>query len=149
MIDFQAPLTHTLIPANNRVKGRFEKMFLDGRPPINVGVTSGGDLFGGTAISFSDVLGDQNFTFYAASVSQYRTFAGSYTNLSRRVQYSIQAFSQTQFYYGLQPGYLRPVAHVLPGPRRRGRDAHDQWREPVRDLPVQQLHTPRAVGGVS
>ena len=68
VIDFQAPLTHTLIPANNRVKGRFEKMFLDGRPPINVGVTSGGDLFGGTAISFSDVLGDQNFTFYAASV---------------------------------------------------------------------------------
>ena len=84
VIDFQAPLTHTLIPANNRVKGRFEKMFLDGRPPINVGVTSGGDLFGGTAISFSDVLGDQNFTFFAASVAQYRTFAGSYTNLSRR-----------------------------------------------------------------
>ena len=108
VIDFQAPLTHTLIPANNRVKGRFEKMFLDGRPPINVGVTSGGDLFGGTAISFSDVLGDQNFTFFAASVAQYRTFAGSYTNLSRRVQYSIQAFSQTQFYYGLQPGYYDP-----------------------------------------
>ena len=108
VIDFQAPLTHTLIPANNRVKGRFEKMFLDGRPPINVGVTSGGDLFGGTAISFSDVLGDQNFTFFAASVAQYRTFAGSYTNLSRRVQYSLQAFSQTQFYYGLQPGYYDP-----------------------------------------
>lgn len=108
IIDFQAPLTHTLIPANNRVKGRFEKMFLDGRPPINVGVTSGGDLFGGTAISFSDVLGDQNFTFFAASVAQYRTFAGSYTNLSKRLQYSIQAFSQTQFYYGLTPGFYDP-----------------------------------------
>ena len=108
VIDFQAPLTHTLIPANNRVKGRFEKMFLDGRPPINVGVTSGGDLFGGTAISFSDVLGDQNFTFYAASVSQFRTFAGSYTNLSRRIQYSIQGYSQTQFYYGLVPGFYDP-----------------------------------------
>jgi hypothetical protein len=108
IIDFQAPLTHTLIPANNRVKGRFEKMFLDGRPPINVGVTSGGDLFGGTAISFSDVLGDQNFTFFAASVAQFRTFAGSYTNLSKRLQYSIQAFSQTQFYYGLTPGFYDP-----------------------------------------
>ena len=109
VIDFQAPLTHTIIPANNRVKGRFEKMFLDGRPPINVGVTSGGDLFGGTAISFSDVLGDQNFTFFAASVSQFRTFAGSYTNLSKRLQYSIQAYSQTQFYYGLVPGFYDPA----------------------------------------
>ncbi len=108
VIDFQAPLTHTIIPANNRVKGRFEKMFLDGRPPINVGVTSGGDLFGGTAISFSDVLGDQNFTFFAASVAQFRTFAGSYTNLSRRLQYSVQAYSQTQFYYGLMPGFYDP-----------------------------------------
>ncbi len=108
VIDFQAPLTHTLIPANSRVKGRFEKMFLDGRPPINVGVTSGGDFFGGTAISFSDVLGDQHFTFYAASVSQYRTFAGSYTNLSRRIQYAIQGYSQTQFYYGLLPGFYDP-----------------------------------------
>ncbi|MCC6164310.1 MAG: PD40 domain-containing protein [Acidobacteria bacterium] len=108
VIDFQAPLTHTLIPANNRVKGRFEKMFLDGRPPINVGVTSGGDLFGGTAISFSDVLGDQNFTFFAASVAQYRTFAGSYSNLSHRTQFAIQAYSQTQFYYGLMPGLYDP-----------------------------------------
>lgn len=113
IIDFQAPLTHTLIPANSRVKGRFEKMFLDGRPPINVGVTSGGDLFGGTAISFSDVLGDQNFTFFAASVAQFRTFAGSYTNLSRRVQYSLQAFSQTQFYYGLGGGFIDPAFAYL------------------------------------
>ena len=37
---------------------KFEKMFLDGRPPVAVGVTSGGDLFGGTQITFSDVLGD-------------------------------------------------------------------------------------------
>ena len=108
IIDFQAPLTHTLIPANTRVKGRFEKMFLDGRPPINVGVTSGGDLFGGTAISFSDVLGDQNFTFFAASVAQFRTLAFSYTDLSRRLQYSVQGFSQTQFFYGLVPGFFDP-----------------------------------------
>ena len=40
IIDFQAPLTHTLLPANVRVKGRFEKLFLDGRPPVNLGVSS-------------------------------------------------------------------------------------------------------------
>lgn len=106
IIDFQAPLQHTLIPDNQRKKGAFEKMFLEGRPPVNVGVTSGGDLFGGTAITFSDVLGDKQFNLYIASISQYRTLAGSYVNLSRRFQYAIQGFSQTQFFYGLQPGYL-------------------------------------------
>ena len=65
IIDFQAPLQHTLVKANERKKGTFEKMFLDGRPPINVGVTNNGDIFGGTALTFSDVLGDQQFNFYA------------------------------------------------------------------------------------
>ena len=100
IIDFQAPLTHTLVQANQKKKGPFEKMFLDGRPPLNVGVTSGGDLFGGTQISFADVLGDKQFNFYVASVSQYRTIAGSYLNLSRRMQYAIQGFQQTTFFYG-------------------------------------------------
>ena len=43
MIDFQAPLTHTLVKDNAKKKGRFEKMFLEGRPPVALGVTSGGD----------------------------------------------------------------------------------------------------------
>ncbi|MEO5821487.1 MAG: hypothetical protein ABIT71_13360, partial [Vicinamibacteraceae bacterium] len=100
VIDFQAPLTHTLVQANQKKKGPFEKMFLDGRPPLNVGVTSGGDLFGGTQISFADVLGDKQFNFYVASVSQFRTIAGSYLNLSRRMQYAVQGFQQTTFFYG-------------------------------------------------
>ncbi len=98
--DFQAPLTHTLVADNKRKKGTFEKMFLDGRPPVNVGVTSGGDLFGGTQVTFSDVLGDKQFNLFAASISQYRTLALSYTNLSRRFQYAVQGYSQTQFFYG-------------------------------------------------
>ncbi len=104
VIDFQAPLTHTLVKANQRRKGTFEKLFLEGRPPVNLGVTSGGDLFGGTAITFTDVLGDKQFSMYAASVSQYRTLAFSYLNLSRRLQYAAQGFSQTEFFFGLQPG---------------------------------------------
>ncbi len=100
IIDFQAPLTHTLVQANQKRKGAFEKMFLDGRPPLNVGVTSGGDLFGGTQVSFADVLGDKQFNFYVASVSQFRTIAGSYLNLSRRLQYAVQGFQQTTFFYG-------------------------------------------------
>src|SRR2546422_3798870 len=112
IIDFQAPLSHTLVAENKRKKGKFEKLFLDGRPPVNIGVTSGGDVFGGSMVSFSDVLGDQQFTMFAASVSQYRTLSFSYLNLSRRFQYALQGFSQTQFFYGLlgnvfyDPGYF-------------------------------------------
>jgi hypothetical protein len=106
IIDFQAPLTHTLVKQNARKKGTFEKLFLEGRPPVNVGVTSGGDLFGGTQVTFTDVLGDKQFNMFAASVSQYRTMSFSYVNLSRRFQYALQAYSQTQFYYGYGPGLL-------------------------------------------
>jgi hypothetical protein len=106
IIDFTPPLTHTLIPQNMRRKGTFEKLFLEGRPPLNVGVTSGGDIFGGTQVTFTDVLGDKQFNLVAASVSQYRTMAFSYVNLSRRFQYAMQAYSQTQFFYGYDPSAL-------------------------------------------
>src|SRR5215203_4252765 len=106
VIDFQPPLTHTLIQNNMRTKGTFEKLFLEGRPPVNVGVTSGGDIFGGTQVTFTDVLGDKQFNVFAASVAQYRTMSFSYINLSRRLQYALQAYSQTQFYYGYDPGTL-------------------------------------------
>ncbi len=104
IVDFQAPLTHTLVADSQKKKGKFDKLYLEGRPPVNVGLTSGGDFLGGTAIAFSDVLGDQQFTFFATSVSQYRSFSGSYINLERRFQYALQGFSQTQFFYGQLEG---------------------------------------------
>ena len=129
IIDFQAPLTHTLIAANTRKKGKFEKLFLEGRPPINIGVTNNGDILGGTQITFSDVLGDQQFSFFAASQSQYRTLAFSYLNLSRRFQYALQAFSQEQFFFGLAPGALFGQNLSLPESRRRDRRSNDPWWE--------------------
>jgi hypothetical protein len=104
IIDFQAPLAHTLVAANSRRKKGFEKMFLEGRPPVNVGVTNNGDVFGGTQISFGDVLGDKQFNLYASSIAQYRTLSLSYVNLSRRFQYALQGYSQTQFFYGQLEG---------------------------------------------
>jgi outer membrane protein assembly factor BamA len=50
------------------------------------------------------VLGDQQFSVYAASIQQYRTFAAGWTNLSRRFQFALQGFSQTQFFYGALEG---------------------------------------------
>jgi hypothetical protein len=106
IVDFQAPLQHTLVSSKIRKKGRFEKMFLEGRPPVAVGITSGGDVLGGTQVSFGDVLGDQQFNIFAASIAQYRTFSVSYVNLSRRMQYALQGYSQTQFFYGQLDGLL-------------------------------------------
>jgi hypothetical protein len=111
IIDFQAPLSHTLVAQNKKKKGMFEKLFVDGRPPINVGVTNNGDIFGGTELSFSDVLGDHRFSFQVASIAQYRTIAGSYLNLSRRFQWAVQGFSQKIFYYGQTNGVFYDPAY--------------------------------------
>jgi hypothetical protein len=104
VIDFQPPMTHTLVAENKKKKGKFEKMFLDGRPPVALGVTSGGDFFGGTQVSFTDVLGDQQFNLFASSVSQYRTMSLSYLNLEKRLQWALQGYSQTEFFYGQLEG---------------------------------------------
>ena len=106
IIDFQAPLQHTLVASNQRKKKTFEKMYLEGRPPVNVGVTNNGDIFGGTQVSFGDVLGDKQVNFFAASISQYRTLSLSYVDLSRRFQWALQGYSQTQFFYGQLGGYF-------------------------------------------
>ncbi len=73
-------------------------------------------------MTFTDVLGDQQFNLYAESVSQYRSLSLSYTNLSRRFQYSLQGFSLTQFYYGNYGGYLYDPID-LPQPRSGAGDA--------------------------
>jgi hypothetical protein len=100
IVDFQAPLMHTLVPANKKKKGKFEKLFLEGRPLVNLGVTSGGDVFGGTQVTFTDVLGDQQFSLLVASVAQYRTMSFSWQNMEKRLQWALQGYNMTQFYYG-------------------------------------------------
>jgi WD40 repeat protein len=100
VFDFTAPLSHTLLRDNIHKKGKFERMTLAGRPPVNLGVTSSGNFYGNTQIDFTDVLGDKSISFYAQSISQYRTMAFTYVNNERRLQYALQGFSQDQFYYG-------------------------------------------------
>jgi len=100
VIPFQPPLTHTLLPDNIHKKGAFERMSLAGRPPVSLGITSGGDIYGNTAITFTDLLGDKEVTFYAQSIAQYRTTAFTYLNRGKRFQYALQGFFQDQFFYG-------------------------------------------------
>jgi hypothetical protein len=100
LIEFTPPLGHTLLRDNIHRKGAFERMTLAGRPPVNLGVTSGGNFYGNTQVTFTDVLGDKQINFYAQSVAQYRTTAFTYVNSERRLQYALQGFSQDQFYFG-------------------------------------------------
>jgi hypothetical protein len=104
IIDFQPPMTHSIVASNQRRKGAWEKMFLEGRPPVNLGVTNNGDVFGGTEISFGDVLGDKQINLFAASIAQYRTLSLAYVNLGRRFQYALTGFNSTQFFYGALEG---------------------------------------------
>ncbi|MEZ5315844.1 MAG: hypothetical protein R2752_00425 [Vicinamibacterales bacterium] len=102
---FVPPIAHTLLPDNIHKKGGFEKMTLAARPSVGLGVTSGGDIFGNTQLVFTDVLGDRSISFFAQSVSQYRTTAFTYVNTEGRFQYALQGFWSDQFYYGTS-GYL-------------------------------------------
>jgi hypothetical protein len=99
IVDFQPDVTHEVIPENKRRKRLFEGLYLEGRPPINVGVTSSGDFFGGSAIALTDTLGDQLFSVAVLSVASYRIYDGRYTNLARRLHYGVNFFDQTYFFY--------------------------------------------------
>jgi hypothetical protein len=110
-IDFEPDVQHQVVAENKRKKRTFEKLFLEGRPPLNVGVTSSGDFFGGSAVALSDVLGDHNFTMTAVSLREFRSYEGTYLNLTRRLHWGVTGFDFTQFFYAspydLLPDYSR------------------------------------------
>ena len=147
IIDFTAPLQHTLVKENQRKKGKFEKMFLEGRPPVNVGVTNSGDVFGGTQVSFGDVLGDKQVNLFAASISQYRTLS---LVLRRPVApLPVRAaglLADAVLLRSARRPLLRPGVRAVPQPRRCDRDANGARRQRVRHLPVQPLPPPRVLG---
>jgi WD40 repeat protein len=108
IIDFQPPLTHTVLKDNIHKKGAFEKLSLAGRPPVGLGITSGGNFYGNTQLTFTDVMADKQISFYAQSVNQYRTTAFTYLDTERRIQYALQGFLQSSFYYGNNPALYDP-----------------------------------------
>ena len=50
---------------------------------------------------------------WATPVWWYRTMSASYLNQSRRLQWAAQAFSQTQFFYGLDPRLIADFGLIL------------------------------------
>jgi hypothetical protein len=113
-VDFEPDVQHQVIPQNKRRKGTFEKLFLEGRPPLNVGVTSSGDFFGGSQVAMTDVLADQNFVVTALSVREFRSYQGTYINLAQRFQYGLSLFDNKSFFFASdnfsQPGFFREGA---------------------------------------
>ena len=85
----------------------FEKLFLEGRPPLNVGVTSGGDFFGGSQVALADVLGRQELHGHGASLREFRSYEGTYIDLGHRFQYGFNVFDNTQFFYASPYGCSR------------------------------------------
>ena len=105
IVDFQPDVVHQIVAENKRRKRLFEKLYLEGRPPLNLAVTSSGDFFGGSQVALADVLGDQNFVFTAYSFREFRSYQGVYINLARRLHWGVTGFDQTQFSY---PTYYLP-----------------------------------------
>jgi hypothetical protein len=113
IIDFQPDVQHQIVTENKRGKRLFEKLYLEGRPPLNLGVTSSGDFFGGTQVALSDVLSDQNFLLTAYSQREFRTYEGTYANLSRRLQWGISAYDSKQYYFN--PYYVPQFSYSREG----------------------------------
>ena len=101
VVDFQPDVTHQVVAENKRRKRLFEGLYLEGRPPLNVGFTSNGDFFGGSQVALTDVLGDQSFVFTASSIREYRNYSGQYANLSSRLNWGVQASDFT--WYAFSP----------------------------------------------
>ena len=99
VVDFQPDVTHQVVAENKRRKRLFEGLFLEGRPPLNVGFTSNGDFFGGSQVALTDVLGDQSFVFTASSIREYRNYAAQYSNLSSRWNWGVTASDFTAYYF--------------------------------------------------
>lgn len=108
IVEFTPQVAHKLVPENIHKKGKFEGLTLAGRPPIALGVTSSGNFYGNTEVTFTDLMGDQQFSFYFQSVSQYRALSFQYLTIEKRLQWALQGYWQDLFYYGQNAALYDP-----------------------------------------
>ena len=86
------------------------KLYLTSRPPIDTILSTDGSIYGGSAISFSDLMGDYNFFLMAYQVRNFRSYYFAYTNMKSRLQYQASAYQYTLFYYP-QMAYYDPTLY--------------------------------------
>lgn len=87
-----------------------EDLYVSGRPPVDVVVSTDGSIYGGTAISFGDLLGDHNFYALLFQARGYRSYYFAYLNQKRRLQFMPSLFEYTFFYY-LPYAYYDPALY--------------------------------------
>lgn len=75
------------------------KLYMVSRPPIDAILSTDGSIYGGSAVSFSDLMGDYNFSLQAYQVRNFRSYYFAYTNMKSRLQYQASAYQYTLFYY--------------------------------------------------
>ncbi|MFQ6082847.1 MAG: hypothetical protein ACE5WD_05755 [Candidatus Aminicenantia bacterium] len=75
------------------------KLYLVSRPPVETLISTDGSIYGGSAISFTDILGDYTVFLMAYQVRQFRSLHFGYINQKRRLQYMLHGFQYTIFYY--------------------------------------------------
>jgi Tol biopolymer transport system component len=100
---FAPVVTVDIAPDKVQVHKGIGKMYIASRPPIEAIVSTDGSIFGGSAVSFSDLMGNHNFNVLAYQVRSFRSYALSYMNLAQRLQFAVNAFQYTLFYY---PDYV-------------------------------------------
>lgn len=96
---FEPIVTLEINKENVRPHKGIGKLYLASRPPIDTIVSTDGSIYGGSAISFSDLLGDYNFFLMAYQVRNYRSYYFAFINLKRRLQYMLSVYQYTIFYY--------------------------------------------------
>ncbi|MBM3285297.1 MAG: hypothetical protein FJY81_05440, partial [Candidatus Aminicenantes bacterium] len=96
---FSPEVSLEIDPENIKPYKGMQELYVSGRPPVDVVVSTDGSLYGGTALSFGDLLGDHNFYAFFLQTRGYRSYYFAYINQKRRLQFMPSLFEYTFFYY--------------------------------------------------
>jgi len=101
-------------------KGNYKplkRLFVQSLPPVTLSIGTDGSFFGYSYLTLTDLLGDHNFTFMAASYYGYRSYHLFYLNQKNRLQLFTHLYaSQDAYYYtGYVNSYYRTVRQSYGG----------------------------------
>ena len=75
------------------------QLYLMARPPLDAIVSTDGSIYGGSAVTFSDLMGDYNFSLVVYQVRSFRSYYFAFINQKSRIQWMANAYQYTLFYY--------------------------------------------------
>jgi hypothetical protein len=102
---FKPALSFDLSPDKIKPHTGMGPLYVTERPPVDAIISTDGSIYGGSALAFSDILVDYQFSVMAYQVREFRSFFIGYLNQKNRFQYAINAFQYTLYYYPYQYYY--------------------------------------------